>query len=321
MSGDLPEFQHTPVLLTEVLEFLGPALRPGDVVVDCTLGGGGHSAALLRQFESVELLGVDQDDEALEAAGRTLSGFAPRVRLIKSNFRNLSEVMDSVEGKPVGAVLYDLGVSSAQLDRPGRGFSYRPGNRLDMRMDRSAPTTAADVVNKYSEKELIKILFEYGEERFAKRIVRAIAKRRAGSPFEDSGDLAEVVRSAIPAATRRQGPHPARRTFQALRIEVNDELASLRESLVDAAGALRTGGRLAVISYHSLEDRIVKNFMRNEASPCTCPPDFPVCVCGAKPRLRILTNRPVRPGQRESKANLRSSSARMRVAEKLEIAA
>lgn len=288
------------------------------MLVDCTLGGGGHAEALLKRFKGLTLIGIDRDAQALEAARSRLESFGPRVKLAKGNFRDLDEVIVSFGYAQVEALLYDLGVSSAQLDRPTRGFTYRSGSDLDMRMDQKAGTTAADIVNEYSVEELRRVLFEYGEERYARRIARAIVNRRALQPFRESADLAEVVRSAIPAASRRSGPHPARRTFQALRIEVNDELVSLRESLESSIPLLRAGGRLAVISYHSLEDRIVKRFFRAGAATCTCPKDFPVCVCGTKPKLKVLTGRPVRPPAEEVERNPRSDSARLRVAEKLE---
>ncbi|MEX2587284.1 MAG: 16S rRNA (cytosine(1402)-N(4))-methyltransferase RsmH [Actinomycetota bacterium] len=317
-EGAAPSFRHDPVLVPAALEWLGPALQSTDVLVDCTVGGGGHAEAFLQTFDRLTVIGIDRDEQALEAARARLESFGARVKLAKGNFLDLDEVVDSMGHAQVGAVLYDLGVSSAQLDRPERGFSYRSGSSLDMRMDQSSSLTAADIVNGYSVQELGRVLFEYGEERYARRIARAIVSRRASKTFQDAADLADVVRGSIPAASRRAGPHPARRTFQALRIEVNDELGSLSGSLDLAVSRLRAGGRLAVISYHSLEDRIVKRFFRQSAAECTCPKDFPVCVCGARPQLKVLTGKPVRPDAQEVERNPRSDSARLRVAEKLE---
>lgn len=313
-----PKFQHEPVLVSAVLEWLGPGLEVAGVLVDCTLGGGGHAEAFLERHEGITVIGIDQDEQALEAAKDRLKPFGSQVKFVKGNFRDLDDVMESFGYRKAGAVLYDLGVSSAQLDRPSRGFSYRPGSELDMRMDRGSSTTAADIVNEYSAQELTRILFDYGEERYARRIARTIVNRRASTPFKEAADLAEAVRASIPAASRRTGPHPARRTFQALRIEVNDELAALKDSLDPAVALLQTGGRVGVVSYHSLEDRIVKRFFRALAAECTCPKDFPVCVCGSDPKLKVLTGRPLRPTEEEARQNPRSDSARLRVAEKLE---
>jgi 16S rRNA (cytosine1402-N4)-methyltransferase len=267
------------------------------------------------------VIGIDRDPEALAAARDRLSRFGPRMRLVRSNFADLDKAARSEGYEQVGAILYDLGVSSPQLDRPDRGFGFRSGFSLDMRMDQEAELKAQDIVNNYSESRLSDILFRYGEERFARRVARAIVQRRAVRPFEDAGDLAEVVRSAIPAATRRTGPHPARRTFQGLRIETNQELESLEISLDKALDLLRPGGRVAVISYHSLEDRIAKHKFRDAAEGCICPKDLPVCMCGRTPRIKVLTHRPVRPTEQEAAENPRSDSARMRVAEKLPEAA
>jgi 16S rRNA (cytosine1402-N4)-methyltransferase len=267
------------------------------------------------------LIGLDRDDEALEAAAERLAPFGNRVRLVHRDFGQLAEVLEELDEEQLAGVLYDLGVSSPQLDRADRGFRYRGDAPLDMRMDRSQPFTAADVVNGYDERRLAGVIGRLGEERFAGRIARAIVRRRAERPFESTEDLAAVVRDAIPAATRRTGPHPARRTFQAIRIEVNGELDALAASLPAAIDALRPGGRVAVISYHSLEDRIVKRTFAEGAKGCTCPPDLPVCVCGRQAALRVLTRRPVRPAEQEIEDNPRADSARLRVAERLEVAA
>lgn len=313
----MPEFEHDPVLPAEVLEWLSPALGPGLTLVDCTLGGAGHAAALLRAVDGLRLIGLDRDEAAIAAATERLRPFGDRARLVRSDFSALTDVLEELDVEPLGGVLYDLGVSSPQLDHAERGFRYRSDAPLDMRMDRSQPLTAADVVNGYEERRLARVIGTLGEERFAGRIAHAIVRRRAERPFSGTEDLAAVVRDAIPAATRRTGPHPARRTFQAIRIEVNGELDALRASLPAAIGALRPGGRIAVISYHSLEDRITKRTFVDAARGCRCPPDLPVCVCGRTPDVRLLTRKPVRPGPAELEANPRSDSARLRVAEKL----
>ena len=317
----MEDFRHIPVLSTAAIEWLAPALAGSGPLIDCTLGAGGHSEAFLEAFPDLVVIGIDRDSEALEAAGRRLSRFGRRARTVKANFAEIETVARGEGYGQVAAILYDLGVSSPQLDRAGRGFGYRSGFSLDMRMDQDQELKAQDIVNKYSEKELNSIISSYGEERFARRIARAIVQRRQVRPFEDAGELAEVVKTAIPAATRRTGPHPARRTFQALRIATNRELESLEESLAVAVNLLRAGGRVAVISYHSLEDRIAKRVLRTAAEGCTCPKDLPVCVCGKTPLMKVLTNRPVRPSPDEVAANPRSESARMRVAEKLAEAA
>lgn len=325
---DEQAFEHIPVLRQEVVRSMSPALFSGVVAVDCTIGGGGHAEALLEAVDGLVVVGIDRDQDALDAAARRLGGFGGRIRLAKANFAHLAAVMNEMAPEQVEqaagvlyGVFYDLGVSSAQLDRPERGFRYRVLEQgpapLDMRMDRSDPLSAADVVNTYPAPDLIRIIRTYGEERFARRIVRAIVKRRDGRPFNRADDLAKVVTDAIPAPTRRTGPHPARRTFQALRIEVNQELASLEASLPAAIQMLAPGGRVAAISYHSLEDRIVKRAFAEAASGCICPPDIPICRCGRRPLLRILTRRPVTPSPAEIRANPRSDSARLRVAERL----
>ena len=310
-------FLHVPVLLSEVLEWMGPALSDGGILVDCTLGAGGHSEALLRAHPSVRLVGIDRDEIALKAALVNLKEFGERIRLVHGNFARLRELLEPADA-PIKGVLYDLGVSSPQLDDSERGFQYRGEHPLDMRMDRSNPKTAAEIVNNYSEKQLNEIIRTYGDERFSRRISKAIVERRQKSAFRTGGDLADVVKGAIPAATRRQGPHPARRTFQALRVEVNEELSSLEESLPQAIDVLSPQGRAAAISYHSGEDRIVKRAFADAAKGCTCPPDLPVCVCGRNAVVRVLTKKPIRPSDEEVVENPRSDSARLRVAMKLD---
>ncbi len=314
-------FRHVPVLSGPALEWLTPALTGEGPLVDCTLGAGGHSEAFLRALPDLVVIGIDRDRDALEAAQRRLEPFGSRMRLVQTNFADIEQAARGEGYEQVGAILYDLGVSSPQLDRAERGFGFRSGFPLDMRMDQEADLKAQDIVNNYSEDRLVDIIFRYGEEKFARRIARAIVLRRAVKPFEEASDLAEVVKTAIPAATRRTGPHPARRTFQALRIETNAELESLERSLTTAVDLLRPGGRVAVISYHSLEDRIAKQTFRTAAEGCTCPKDMPICVCGKSPRVKVLTNRPVRPDEQETARNPRSDSALMRVAEKVREAA
>lgn len=322
-SGRLPdlagqqEFAHIPVLAGEVLEWLRPSIAGGGVLLDCTLGLGGHAEAMLREFQDLELVGMDRDRSALETAGRRLHGFGSRVRLVHGNFADAVLVLAEQGVERVEAMLFDLGVSSPQLDMASRGFSYRGGGPVDMRMDQADSLSAGDIVNQYSEDELARILRGYGEERYARRVARAIVRRRQVNPFVAAEDLAEVVRDAIPAAARRTGPHPARRTFQALRIETNRELESLTASLDMVPDVLAPGGRVAVISYHSLEDRIVKRAFREAAQGCICPREFPVCACGRVPRMQVLTRRPVVPSDEEVRSNRRSASARMRVAAKL----
>ncbi|MEO7802972.1 MAG: 16S rRNA (cytosine(1402)-N(4))-methyltransferase RsmH [Actinomycetota bacterium] len=311
-------YDHEPVLLHEVLSWLSPTLALGLPVVDCTLGGGGHSEELLLAGATV--IGIDRDQSALDASNQRLKRFGHRFIAVKGNLRQIEKVVHEQSHEQVAAVLYDLGVSSPQLDRAERGFGFRDDAPLDMRMDHSDTLRAADIVNNYSLSRLVEVIGGYGEERFARRVAKAIVSRRSTVPFEGTRDLAEVVKAAIPAATRRTGPHPARRTFQALRLEVNQELEALEASLQPAIDLLATGGRVAVISYHSLEDRIVKRTFVAQAKGCICPKDLPRCACGLLPEIRILTHRPVRPSPVEVERNKRSDSARLRVVEKLDAA-
>jgi len=308
-------FEHVPVLSKEVLHFLNP--RRGGVYVDGTVGGGGHAELLLDQVQGdARLIGIDRDPEALEAASARLERFKDRVTLVRSNFSALQSVLDRLGIDSVDGVLLDLGVSSHQLDTEERGFSYW-GNKLDMRMGPDAEKTAAQLLAELDEGEIERILREYGEERWAARIARFVVERRKVRPIVDVEDFVSVIKAAIPAGARQGGPHPARRSFQALRIAVNRELESLETGLAAAVDRLRPGGRLTVISFHSLEDRIVKTFMRDESKGCTCPPDLPVCACEKKPRLRVLTRKPVAAGDEELKANPRSRSAKLRAAERV----
>ena len=315
MSADEPDstgFEHRPVMLDEITELF--AMVPPGTVVDATLGGGGHSASLLRHHPQIDVLGIDQDAEALEAATEALSEFAPRVRTSHRRFDQLAEALDDHGVDEISGALFDLGVSSPQLDHADRGFSYRNEGPLDMRMDADQRWSAADVVNGYDERELADVIRRYGDERFARRIARAIVAAR---PLQSTTELAEVVTTAIPAAARRTGGHPAKRTFQAIRIEVNGELEVLPSALDQAVEATRTGGRIAVLAYHSGEDRIVKERFAVAAGACECPPDLP-CVCGAVQTVRLVRGVPKRPSNAEREANRRAASARLRVVEKID---
>lgn len=307
-------FHHDPVLLAESMACLDP--HPGEIFVDCTVGGGGHARALAARLGPGGLLvGIDRDAEALAAARQVLRDLpgGPRVVLLHGNFRQLRALLAAEGIAGVDGVLFDLGVSSHQLDVAGRGFSYRQDAPLDMRMDPRGGPSAADLVNNLPVQELAGIIFRYGEERYARRIAAAIAARR---PLTTTGELAAVIRAAVPPAARREG-HPARRTFQALRIAVNDELGALAEGLRAAVEALRPGGRVAAISFHSLEDRLVKQFFQEMARGCHCPPAQPVCTCDGRPVLEILTRKPLEAGKEEKERNPRSRSARLRAARKL----
>lgn len=314
-----PEYRHEPVMLTEVLEAL--RLAPGSVVCDCTLGGAGHSVRMAAQVGGDGLLiGIDQDDMALQAAHARLDREAPATprRLLKGNFGDLDELLVRAEVPGVDGFLFDLGVSSPQLDIPGRGFSYHEEAPLDMRMDPgNNPLNAAEVVNTYNEADLARILRDYGEERFARQIARAIVRRRSGEPIRTTTELVDVIKSAIPAAARRHGHHPARKSFQAIRIEVNHELDALERGLEAAVRWLNPGGRVCVISYHSLEDRIVKRIFQKRSQGCTCPPDLPVCVCGNVPVLKVITRKPLVASAEEVARNPRARSAKIRVGERL----
>jgi 16S rRNA (cytosine1402-N4)-methyltransferase len=314
-------FQHTTVLKEEAVQAL--RIRPDGIYVDCTLGGAGHSLLIASRLKaSGRLIALDQDDHALENAKARLAAYLDRTTLVKSNFRRLREVLleadvPSKDGWPqVDGILFDLGVSSPQLDEAERGFSYNRDAQLDMRMDPSATLTAREVVNTWPEKELARILFEYGEEKFSRQIAAAIVREREKSEIVTTGRLADIVKQAIPAAARRTGPHPARRSFQAIRIAVNDELNALKEALLQSIHCLAPGGRVAVITFHSLEDRICKQTFAKFVETCTCPPDFPVCVCRKKGLVRLVNRKPIVPGEEEMLANPRARSAKLRIAEK-----
>jgi len=304
---------HRPVLLAETLKFLD--VQPGHLYVDCTVGGGGHSRAILSLGGRV--LGLDRDPEAMEEARRNLEEFGDRVILVRENFRQLPRVLEELSLSSVQGILVDLGVSSHQLDDPQRGFSYQKDGPLDMRMDPNIPSTAADLINQMPEAELARIIKSYGEERWAKRIASFIADERRQKPLVTTGQLVSVIKKAIPARAREEGGHPAKRTFQAVRIAVNNELGNLEEALQEMPDLLAPGGRLVVISFHSLEDKIVKNLFGRLAKGCVCPPKQPICTCGLKPVLRLLNRTPLRPSPKEMEDNPRSRSAKLRAAEKL----
>lgn len=309
-------FHHIPVMLEEVLTAL--AIRPDGTYVDCTVGGGGHSAAICARLgPGGRLLALDQDPAAVAAAAERLAPFGDRVRLRRTNFERVAEVAQAEGLVPVDGILMDLGVSSPQLDTPERGFSYREDAPLDMRMDPDRPVSAADIVATASEEELARILREYGEERYARQIARAIVRTRERTPIRTTGQLAEVVRSALPGRALREPQHPARRTFQALRIAVNDELGALERGLKAALSILAPGGRLVVITFHSLEDRIVKRTFADWAKSCVCPPGTPVCICGRRPLVRPVGKQPWLPSEAEVAANPRARSAKLRVVERL----
>ena len=308
-------YSHRPVLLDECIE--GLRIRPGGLYLDGTLGRAGHSREIARRLDTGRLVCIDRDQAALDAAQDRLAGCLDKVELIPGNFGDLAELLDGRGLGPFDGMLFDLGVSSPQLDDPERGFSYMHDAPLDMRMDRSEALTAAIVVNEWPQEELKRILWQYGEERYAPQIAGAIARRRADKPIGTTLELVEVIRGAMPAQALREKQHPAKRSFQAIRIAVNDELAAVDRMLQAAVPRLSPGGRLAVISFHSLEDRIVKNALAAFARGCTCPPDFPVCVCGKTPQVRLVNRKPILSGEAELNENPRARSAKLRLAEKL----
>lgn len=308
------EYTHRPVLLDECVEML--RIRPDGVYVDGTLGRAGHSIEIVRRLTTGRLVCIDRDMSAIRAAEERLALWRERVTLVHGNFSDLADILRGAGISGVDGALFDLGVSSPQLDDASRGFSYMHDAPLDMRMDDTAPLTAWEVVNTWSQEELRRILYEYGEERYAPAIARAVVRAREAGPIETTLALAELVRGAMPPAALREKQHPAKRTFQAVRIAVNGELDALPPMLEAAVERLNPGGRLAVITFHSLEDRIVKRTFQDMAKGCTCPPEFPVCVCGKKPRVRLVNRRPIVPGETELAENPRSRSAKLRVAER-----
>ena len=315
MMHEEKDYGHVPVLLHECLDAL--ALRPDGVYVDGTLGRAGHSLEIAKRLTTGRLIGIDRDETAITAAEERLADYMDRVTLVHSNFDRVGEILDELGLDGADGMLFDLGVSSPQLDEAERGFSYMQDAPLDMRMDRGAPLTARDVINDWSYEELRRILYEYGEERYAPVIARHICRAREQAPIERTGELVDIIKSAMPPQALREKQHPAKRSFQALRIAVNGELDALPPMLEAAVSHLHTGGRLAVISFHSLEDRIIKKSLQDMATGCTCPPNFPVCVCGKKPRIRLVSRKPIVAGEAELERNPRSRSAKLRVAEKV----
>lgn len=310
------EFNHKSVLFDECMEHLD--IKPGGIYVDGTLGGGGHSSGICERLGSEGLLiGIDRDEDALAAAKERLAEYQCKKLFVQSNYSDIKDVLaeNGIDG--IDGALLDLGVSSFQLDNADRGFSYMQIAPLDMRMNRRDGLTAYDVVNTYSRQELTDIIKKYGEEKWASRIATFITDRRKEKPIENTEELVEIIKAAIPAKARREGPHPAKRTFQAIRIEVNDELGQLKKAVGDFCDVLNPGGRLCIISFHSLEDRIVKDIFNERFDPCICPKDFPVCVCGRKPQIKKITKKPVVAGEDELEENPRARSAKLRVAEKI----
>ena len=311
----MSEFTHRPVLLDECIEAL--AIRPDGVYLDGTLGRAGHSREIVKRLTTGRLICVDRDQAALDAAEARLADWMDKVTLVHSNFDRVADILDELGLRGADGMLFDLGVSSPQLDDASRGFSYMADAPLDMRMDRSEGLTAADVVNTWPQEELRRILQQYGEERYAPSIAAAIVRRRQERPIATTLELVEVVKSGMPAKALKEKQHPAKRSFQAIRIAVNDELASVDRMLQGAVPRLNRGGRLAVITFHSLEDRIVKNALAQFARGCICPPDFPVCVCGRTPDVKLMPKKPILPSEGEIEENPRARSAKLRVAEKL----
>ncbi len=309
------EFHHVSVLLEECITGLN--IKPDGIYVDGTLGGAGHSRRIAALLTTGRHIGIDRDPIALKAAGQRLQPYADRVTLVHSNFCEIAKVLDDLDIEGVDGILLDLGVSSPQLDDGERGFSYMVDAPLDMRMNNEDSLSADTVVNTWSYEELKRILYDYGEERYAPKIAAAICSRREEKPIRTTLELVDIIRGAMPAAALREKQHPAKRSFQAIRIAVNDELGSVEKVMEDAIPRLNKGGRLAVITFHSLEDRIVKNAMANAAKGCTCPPNFPVCVCGKKPQVKIITRKPIVSGEEELERNPRARSAKLRICEKL----
>ncbi|GAB7387669.1 16S rRNA (cytosine(1402)-N(4))-methyltransferase RsmH [Bacillaceae bacterium] len=309
-------FLHETVMREEAVA--GLQVRPDGIYVDATLGGGGHSDLIAsRLSERGRLIGFDQDETAIRAAKERLVSHGDKVMIVKSNFRNMKGILADYGIREVDGVLFDLGVSSPQLDEEERGFSYNGAALLDMRMDREQPLSAYEVVNRYPEEKLAEIIFRYGEEKFARRIAREIVAARERKPVETTAELVAIIKRAIPAPARRKGPHPAKRTFQAIRIEVNDELNAFATALTDAIALLKPGGRVCVIAFHSLEDRIAKQTFQKYGQGCICPPDFPACACGRTPTVKVITKKPILPSDTEIAANPRARSAKLRIAEKL----
>ena len=311
----MSNFHHISVLLWECIQGLN--IKPDGIYVDGTLGGAGHSSEIVKRLDTGRHIGIDRDPVALKAAGERLAPWADKVTLVHSNFCEIKQVLDDLGIEGVDGILLDLGVSSPQLDDGSRGFSYMADAPLDMRMNNEDPLTAYDVVNTWPYEELKRILYDYGEERYAPQIASHICRKRETKPIESTLELVDVIRGAMPPAALREKQHPAKRSFQAIRIAVNDELGSVEKVMRDAIPKLNKGGRLAVITFHSLEDRIVKNAMAAASKGCTCPPSFPVCVCGKKPQVKLITRKPIISSEEELEANPRARSAKLRICEKL----
>ena len=310
------EFKHKSVLLFETIDNLN--IRPDGIYVDGTLGGGGHSFQILKNLgDGGRLIGIDQDEDALKAAGERLAIFGDKVTTVRSNYCHMKQVLHDLGIEKVSGIVLDLGVSSYQLDEPERGFTYREDVPLDMRMDRRNPKTAKNIVNEYSEMELFRIIRDFGEDKFAKNIAKHIVAAREKKEIETTGELIEIIKAAIPAKVRATGGHPAKKTFQAIRIELNQELEVLQNSLDEMIDILEDGGRICIITFHSLEDRIVKTIYKTNENPCTCPSHFPVCVCGKKPKGKVITRKPIVPSDEELEYNSRAKSSKLRVFERI----
>ncbi|MCL2593469.1 MAG: 16S rRNA (cytosine(1402)-N(4))-methyltransferase RsmH [Defluviitaleaceae bacterium] len=310
------EFKHVSVLLEETIELLN--MSPNGVYVDGTLGGGGHSLKILEKLsDKGRLIVIDQDEDALNHSKIKLEKYLDKISFVHNNFSNIQAILDELDIDRIDGMIMDLGVSSYQLDEPERGFSYMHDAFLDMRMDKRKHETAHDIVNKYDEKKLTKIFYEYGEERWAKRVAEFIVNERRKGPINTTFELVSVIKKAIPKGAREDGPHPAKRIFQAIRIELNQELEILKQAISDISDRMKIGGRIAIITFHSLEDRIVKNTFRDLENPCTCPSQFPMCVCKKLPQVAVITKKPIIPSEEELEANHRARSAKLRVAEKI----
>ncbi len=309
------EFKHYSVLLNETVDSLN--IRPDGVYVDGTLGGGGHSSEILKRLsDQGRLIGIDRDEAAIKAAGERLGGSGEKLTIVRGNYSQMPDIVRELGYSHVDGIVLDLGVSSYQLDTADRGFSYMHDAPLDMRMDQREARTAGDIINGAGERELFRIIRDYGEEKFAQNIAKHIVEAREKKPIETTGELVEIIKASIPMKFRKTGGHPAKRTFQAIRIELNGELSALEDSLDQMIELLNDNGRLSIITFHSLEDRIVKSAFRKNENPCTCPPDFPVCVCGNKPKGRVVTRKPILPSEQELEENSRSKSAKLRVFER-----
>lgn len=309
------EFKHISVLFGESIDALN--IKPNGIYADGTLGGGGHSHGILSTNDSCRLIGIDQDKEAIAAAKERLKEFEGRVTFVNRNFSEIKDILSELDIDEIDGAVLDLGVSSYQLDNAERGFSYMHDAALDMRMNTSSPKSAYDVVNSYSCEELMRIFYDYGEEKWSKRIAEFICEKRKTKPVETTFELVEIIKAAIPKKARMEGGHPAKRVFQAIRIEVNNELGILENAIKDFVSSIKSGGRLVIITFHSLEDRIVKKTFQDLARGCTCPKEFPVCVCGKKPEIKIISRKPILPSEEELEHNSRSKSAKLRIAEKL----